>query len=93
MSQRLEFRTLLQIWKIWKIEDSLKIWKIWKNLPNLIIQIFQISGRGKLGQVQGKKLLLDFATVHGGEAKLLTDGPAYKEEHPCAGSTFSESYI
>ena len=26
--------------------------------------------------VQGKKLLLDFATVHEGEAQLLTDGVA-----------------
>ena len=30
--------------------------------------------------VQGKKLLLDFATVHEGEAQLLTEGVAAEDE-------------
>ena len=32
--------------------------------------------------VQGKKLLLDFATVHEGKAQLLTDGLAASDYNP-----------
>ena len=32
--------------------------------------------------VLGKKLLLDFATVHDGKPQLLTEGLASEEEHP-----------
>ena len=32
--------------------------------------------------VQGKKLLLDFATIHSGEAQVLTDGFAHVREAP-----------
>ena len=34
--------------------------------------------------VQGRALLLDFATVHEGKAELLTDGPAYRDEEAYA---------
>ena len=36
--------------------------------------------------VQGKKLLLDFATVHEGEAQLLTEGLAASDEGYASGA-------
>ena len=36
--------------------------------------------------VQGKKLLLDFATVHEGEAQLLTEGLAASDDGRASGA-------
>ena len=36
--------------------------------------------------VQGKKLLLDFATVHEGEAQLLTEGLAASDDGDASGA-------